>query len=100
MALEFKDKLEAINFGGMVLTPKIDMEKRLRLKQADLKTADGIRETMTIIAECFDDKADDVRAFIDENLSLIDIAQLQVYLIGGQKMLDTVNKKLEEGMDE
>lgn len=97
MALEFKNKLEAIDFGGMVLTPQIDIEKRLRLQQADLKTPDGIRETMTIIAECFGDKMDEVRAFMNENMSLVDIAQLQVYLVGGQKMLDTVNKKLEEG---
>ena len=97
MALEFKNKLEAIDFGGMVLTPQIDIEKRLRLQQADLKTPDGIREAMTIIAECFGDKMDEVRAFMNENMSLVDIAQLQVYLVGGQKMLDTVNKKLEEG---
>ena len=95
MALEFKNKLEAIDFGGLVVEPKVDIEKRLRLQNIKLDKAEQVKEAITVISECFEDNADAVKQFINENLSIVDIDQLQVYLVGGQKMLDSVNKKLE-----
>lgn len=95
MALEFKDKLEAIDFGGLVVEPKVDIEKRLRLQNIKLDEASSVKEAITVISECFGENAGAVKDFINENLSIVDIAQLQVYLVGGQKMLDSVNKKLE-----
>lgn len=95
MALEFKNKLEAIDFGGLVVEPKVDIEKRLRLQNIKLDKADQVKEAITVISECFGENASAVKDFINTNLSIVDIAQLQVYLVGGQKMLDSVNKKLE-----
>ena len=95
MALEFKDKLEAIRFGDMVAQPIVDIEQRLRLQNIKLDEPSGVREAITVISECFSDKSDKVKEYIEKNLSIVDIAQLQVYLVGGQKMLDKVNKDLE-----
>lgn len=95
MALEFKSKLEAIDFGGLVVEPKVDIEKRLRLQNIKLDEASSVKEAIIVISECFGENAEAVKKFINENLSIVDIAQLQVYLVGGQKMLDSVNKKLE-----
>lgn len=95
MALEFKNQLEAIDFGGLVALPKVDIEARLRLQNIKLDDASGVKEAITVISECFGENASAVKEFINDNLSVMDIAQLQVYLVGGQKMLDSVNKKLE-----
>ena len=95
MALEFKKQLEAISFGDLVATPKVDMEKRLRLQNIKLDKADAVREAINVMAECFGENAEAVKSFIDENMSVVELAQLQVYLVGGQDMLDSVNKKLK-----
>lgn len=95
MALEFKDKLEAIRFGDMVAQPSVDIEQRLRLQNIKLDEPAGVREAITVISGCFGDKEDKVKDYIEQNLSIVDIAQLQVYLVGGQKMLDKVNKDME-----
>lgn len=95
MALEFKKQLEAISFGDLVVTPKVDMEKRLRLQSLKLDKADQVKEAINVIAECFSENAEAVKAFINENMSVVELAQLQVYLVGGQDMLDSVNKKLK-----
>lgn len=95
MALEFKSKLEAIDFGGLVVEPKVDIEKRLRLQNIKLDKADSVLEAISVISECFGENAEKVKEYINENLSLVDIAQIQVYLVGGEKMLEKVNKQME-----
>lgn len=95
MALEFNSKLEAIDFGGLVVEPKVDIEKRLRLQNIKLDKAESVKDAIRVISECFGQDKMEVKDFIEENLSLVDIAQLQVYLVGGQKMLDKVNKQME-----
>ncbi len=103
MALEFKNQLEAIDFGGLVVEPKLDVETRLRLQTIKLTDATAVKEAIEIISGCFGDKKEAVAEFIDENLGLNDIARLQVYLVGGQSMLDKVdvvmNEKLEGALN-
>ena len=53
MALEFKKGLDAIKFGDIVATPKLDVEKRLRLQNIKLENAAGIKEAIGVISECF-----------------------------------------------
>lgn len=95
MALQFK-KIEAVDFGGVVVEPKIDIESRMRLQQIKLDTPTGVSEAITVISECFGDKGESVKEFIENNMGIVDIAKLQAYLIGGNAMLDKVEKKLEE----
>ena len=99
MALEFKKGLDAIQFGDMTLTPKLDVEKRLRLQNIKLDDANGIKEAIKVIASCFDDKAEDVEEFINQYMGLNDIARLQVYLVGGDSMLEQVDKKIQGVVD-
>ena len=100
MALEFKKKgLDAIQFGDLKVVPKLDVEKRLRLQNIKLDDANGIKEAIKVIASCFDDKADDVEEFINQYMGLNDIARLQVYLVGGDSMLEQVDKKIQGVID-
>lgn len=99
MALQFKEGLDAIQFGGLTVQPKLDVEKRLRLQNIKLDDANGIKEAIKVIASCFDDKANDVEAFINQYMGLNDIARLQVYLVGGDSMLEQVDKKIQGVVD-
>lgn len=96
MALEFKSKLDAINFGGLVVEPKLDVETRMRLQNIKLDNIDGVKEAIHVMATCFGDNAEKVEEFISSNMGIDDIARLQVYLVGGQNMLDRVNAKMDE----
>lgn len=99
MALEFKKGLDAIQFGDLTVKPKLDVEKRLRLQNIKLDDANGIKEAIKVIASCFDDKAEDVEEFINQYMGLNDIARLQVYLVGGDSMLEQVDKKIQGVVD-
>lgn len=99
MALEFKKGLDAIKFGDITVVPKLDVEKRLRLQNIKLEDAAGIREAVNVISSCFEGKEDEVKAFINEYMGLSDIARLQVYLVGGDSMLEQVDKKIQGVVD-
>lgn len=99
MALEFKKGLDAIKFGDIVAVPKLDVEKRLRLQNIKLEDAAGIKEAVNVISSCFEGKEDEVKAFINEYMGLSDIARLQVYLVGGDSMLEQVDKKIQGVVD-
>lgn len=98
MALEFKKSLEAISFGGLVVEPKLDVEKRLRLQNIKFEEIDvaGMKEAIEVIASCFGDKAEEVKEFISSSMDISQIVRLQVYLIGGDEMLAKMDKKIEE----
>lgn len=97
MALSFKkNALDAISFGDLVVTPVVDIESRLRIQQIKLGSASEVKEAIAVMSECFADKADEVAKFMSEQMSVVDLAKVQVYLIGGDEMLDKVEKKLDE----
>lgn len=99
MALEFKKGLDAIKFGDIAVVPKLDVEKRLRLQNIKLEDVTGIKEAVNVISSCFEGKEDEVKAFINEYMGLSDIARLQVYLVGGDSMLEQVDKKIQGVVD-
>lgn len=97
MALNFKKSaLEAISFGDLVVTPSVDIESRLRIQQTKLGSASEVKEAIAVMAECFGEKAEEVAKFMSEQMSIVDLAKLQVYLVGGDDMLHKVEKKLDE----
>lgn len=99
MALEFKKGLDAIKFGDITVVPKLDVEKRLRLQNIKLEDVAGIKEAVNVISSCFEGNEDEVKAFINEYMGLSDIARLQVYLVGGDSMLEQVDKKIQGVVD-
>lgn len=97
MALSFKkNALEAISFGDLVVSPNVDIESRLRLQQTKLGSASEVMEAIAVMSECFGDKAEAVAKFMKEQMSVVDLAKVQIYLIGGDEMLGKVEKKLDE----
>ena len=96
MGLEFKNNLEAIRFGDIVAQPSVNIEQRLRLQNLKLSDGAEIDEAITVMSECFGSKAEKVSDYIRNNMTLIEIVQLQAYLVGGQRMLDKINKNMEQ----
>ena len=95
MALEF-NQIEAIKFGDIVVQPKVDVEKRLRLQTAKLTNQTELNETIDLIAECCGEQGAKVKEFIENNLGVLDIARIQAYLAGGQTLLNAIDKNLAE----
>lgn len=100
MGLTFK-KIEPVQFGDLVATPKLTNEIKLRISAALGKadTADGMAELTKQLAAAFPDHKEEVAAFIESNMTMDDIAQLATYIISGDKGLSRLNAALEGGAD-
>lgn len=96
MALEFKG-LEPVKFGDIIATPVVSQENKMRLRSANLQTEDGANELKKILAECFPAQQMQVAAFIQQ-MNELDLEILQGYLIGGQRMVDLIEKEIEGAM--
>lgn len=96
MALQFKKrKAEAIAFGDIVEVPKLDIEKRLRIQHLSLKNATDVKEAIQVMSECFE--SDGVAEFMKNEMTVIDLARLQAYLIGGEEMVDKIDGAMKDG---
>lgn len=66
------------------------------MRAATLKlNAGDLSHACSVLAECFDEKSDEVKAFMERNMSLVDLARLQAYLLGGKTGLDELDQKTE-----
>lgn len=86
MGLQFS-KLEPVQFGDLVATPKLTNEVKLRLQTALQKakdqTTDDLVEMTNQLAAAFPDHKEEVATFIESNMTMDDIAQLTTYLLAG-----------------
>lgn len=84
MGLKF-NKLEAVEFGDIKVTPIGTTELKLRVQLAleNSKTKEGIEELTDVLASFFPEKKAEVKSFIEANMTLDDMAILAAYLISG-----------------
>lgn len=94
MGLKFS-KIEPVQFGDIVAMPVVDEETKLRLYELNLSTIDGVNEAIAVMAGCFKDKKDEIKEFMKGEMSSYELNQLQAYLMGGQAMLDKLEKQLD-----
>lgn len=97
MALAFS-KIEALKFGNLEVVPQMGAEQRLRVKTLEMKE-ENIEEIREVLSACFGEKAAEVKAFMEANLFLFDLMQIQIYLSQGQSGLDNLNKRMDKFMD-
>lgn len=97
MALAFS-KIEALKFGDLTVTPHMDAEKRLRVRNLKMKEA-NLPTIIETLSACFGDKASEVAAFMKDNLFLMDLIQIQTYLSQGQTGLNALNDRMDKFMD-
>lgn len=95
MGLKFS-KLEPVQFGDIVVTPEIDEETKLRLYGISFGTLEGVKEGIEVMSSCFKEKSkiEDVKEFMT-TMSNYELNQLQAYLMGGQAMLDKLEKQID-----
>ena len=100
--LKFK-KLEAVEFGDIVAQPEMTTEKRMRISQAKLLneqhevSESAIDALLSVFAE---EKRPEIRAFMRENMSVDDLARLQIYLVMGERGLDDMEKSMQKAVAE
>lgn len=97
MALEF-NKIQPVRFGDFEAVPKVTTSAKMRLREISFKTQEEISESKSILAGCFGKNEDKVLDFMNENMSTFDMQRLQAYLLGGDAMLDTFDKAIQEAM--
>lgn len=97
------EKIEKVQFGDLVVEPKLNKETTMRLRNLEI-TDSKLDEAREVISECFGVYASEVKAFMEENMFKSDLARLQVYLSQGAAALDkydeSVSRALEKHLDE
>lgn len=97
MALEF-NSIQPVRFGEIEATPKITTSTRLRLQKITFGGDNsGAMETLS---ECFGAQSDEVLDFMKKNMSTLQLQRLQAYLLGGDEMLDRLDRTIDEAIKE
>lgn len=95
-------KIEKVQFGDLVVEPKVNKENLMRLRGLEITEA-RIDEAREILSECFGAYATEVRNFMESHMRISDLSRLQVYLSQGASGLDqydaSVNRAIEKRMD-
>ena len=89
--------LEPIDFRGHKCEPKIDAEKKLRLQNIKMETAEEIANADDILVSCFDD--DFAKDFIRNKLSVDDKVVLKTYLTNGETGLNRLSKATDGAIE-
>lgn len=97
MALSLS-KIEAVDFGGLKVEPKIDRTQMLRLRELKVSD-DNLEEAQEILADCFGAHKAEVKEFLIKNPFVMDYAKLQVYLTQGQGGLESFERRLDSFME-
>lgn len=89
--------LEPIDFRGHECEPKIDAEKKLRLANIKMETAEEIAAADELLASCFDE--DFAKKFIKNKLSVDDKIVLKTYLTNGETGLNRLSKATDGAIE-
>lgn len=92
MSLEI-NTAKAIKFGDKSFTPSINAEQMLRLQRAKMTTESELEDLKKNIALCFGDDKIQVAEYL-ERADFYQLALIQAYLVGGDKMVATIEKKM------
>lgn len=97
MALQF-NTIQPVRFGTLEATPKVTTSARMRVQR--VKFGGDNLEAMETLAECFGTQADEVLDFMKKNMSTMDLQRLQAYIIGGDAMLETLDRTIDATIKE
>lgn len=97
MGLKF-EKIQPVQFGDIVAMPYVDEETKLRLQNINFSTLEGRADAIDLMVSCFKEKKDEIREFM-KGMGVYELNQLQAYLMGGQVLLDKLDKQFDKMMD-
>ena len=92
--------IEPVELGDRQCKPRLDADKRLRLRQIKLDTKSGTEKAIEVIASCFPDDEDFVADFLKNEAGPTDLQLIALYLQGGQQALDSYQRILDKLMAE
>lgn len=98
MALSLS-KIEAVDFGGIQVIPKLDRTKLLRLREIEIKE-ENLDEAAEVLADCFGSHKAEVEEFLKKNPFITNYTRLKIYLTQGQNGLDSYEKSMDTLMTE
>lgn len=97
MALSF-EKIEAVRFGDLEAMPRMTQERRMRVGSLKLNAGD-LDHAYSVLADCFDEKSEEIKTFMAKNMPVLELTRLQAYLLGGEAGLRELDRKTELLMD-
>lgn len=88
MALSFQP-LADVQFGEIKATPKLTTELKLRIARLGdySKTVEDFESACKTLAKAFPEDKEEVEKFMLESMSIMDLQELQAYLVGGDKLV-------------
>ena len=92
MSLEI-NTAKTIKFGDKSFTPSINAEQMLRLQRAKMTTESELEDLKKNIALCFGNDKIQVAEYL-EHVDFYQLALIQAYLVGGDAMVETIEKKM------
>lgn len=99
MGLNFS-QTRNIQFGDIVANiPVLGQKDKLKLQQLDFGSEAKREEAIDAMSSIFKEKNEEIRKFMLENMTDFDLARAQAYIIGGQSMLEAVDKQFEKEME-
>lgn len=87
--------IEPVDFGGRECTPKIDTETKMRLSLIEKYD----EEAQAVLASTFPDDEEYVKEFLSR-MATVDMQTLHAYLLGGQTMVEAVQNKIKNALEE
>lgn len=98
MTLQFNGK-QAVGFKDLKLIPEVNSERRLRLQGVgELNTENGLSETIEVMSDCFPSHKQQVKDFMTNDMDLDQLAELYMFLTGGNMSLDAARDALRENI--
>lgn len=91
--------LQPVEIGGKVLTPNVNTEARLRIQASGYKTAAESESTDALIADCFGEDAEFVKATL-QTAPLQEKQILRAYLISGERGVQMIEAAIQQAVAE
>lgn len=98
MAFTTKTK-QSVEIDGVAYIPNVTTELRLRLSGDEMKfdTEEASARAYNVIAECFGDKKEEVRALLPK-ISTFDLQLMRAYLLGGDRAVKIIEDEFARSM--
>ena len=90
--------LQPVSFAGKECTPKLDAEIRLRVQTLKVEKNGDLKRASEVLCEAFPDDKEYVKDFIQNQMSVYEVGELQVYLVHGAKACKEMSDALVESM--
>lgn len=93
-------KVEPIRFGDFEAMPeKMTTETKLRLQNLKFDTETQIQEAMNLLADCFGAQTQQVKEFMEGNMFVNDLVDLQIYLTQGPQSYADMKESYKKALD-